>query len=162
MSIHQSRPIREAFLSRCDISDWNAPFAVTLTMKQAAKVGGRYIPLTPIDASDTLKHFRNYLSRELFGRGAKRKRMLLNCISVLEDDGVRAHYHLRMDMPDTVTREQFTKYVHDCWAKTRFGYKEVDVRPCNDGWISYMCKFRTKSNFADAIDWMNFENSECC
>jgi putative SOS response-associated peptidase YedK len=34
-----------------------------------------------------------------------------------------------------------------------FGYLEVDVKPCTDlhGWLRYIAKYRTKSDYSDAI-----------
>jgi hypothetical protein len=43
-------------------------------MKQARYIGGRcYIRLTPIEASQNLRHFLNVVNRKVFGSGGVRK-----------------------------------------------------------------------------------------
>lgn len=44
-----------------------------------------------------------------------------------------------------------------CCHCTRFGYTQVDVKPCTDvdSWLRYIAKYRTKTDYLDAIDWMN-------
>jgi hypothetical protein len=135
---------------------------VTLTLKQCYCVNGVVVRLTPLEASQNLTHFLNVINRKSFGKVGVRKGKRVRCFPALEGDGksVRFHYHLCLDKPEALTIEQFTALIHKTWLKTNFGYYQIDVRPCDDGWISYMTKYRSKSEFADAIDWMNYNNSE--
>jgi hypothetical protein len=48
--------------------------------------------------------------------------------------------------------------IRERWIRTDFGYWMVEVSPCDIGWIRYIAKGRSKSVFADAIDWANFYN----
>ena len=43
------------------------------------------------------------------------------------------------------------------WHATHFGYDEIDIEPCYhlDGWLDYMTKRQTKTDFASSIDWNN-------
>ena len=40
---------------------------------------------------------------------------------------------------------------------TRFGYHQIDIKPCSDvdGWIKYMTKRPTKTDYTTSIDWNN-------
>ena len=158
----RKKAIRNAIHSVFDISKFRSPHAVTLTMKQARYIGGLcYIKLTETEASQNLRHFLNVVNRKVFGSGGVRKGERLNCYPVLECDSVRFHYHLCLDKPDALTIEGFTALIHKTWRRTNFGYKEVEVKPCDAGWIPYMTKFQTKSDgYADAIDWINYHISE--
>jgi hypothetical protein len=155
----EANRFRSAVLSQFDISDFNCPLAVTLTLKQCYRVNGIVDWIDPIKASQNLRHFLNVLNRKSFGKVGVRKERRLDCYPVLEDAAGRLHYHLCLEKPKTRTPEQFTALIHQVWGKTRFGYREIDVRPCDDGWIDYMTKFRSKPNLPDSIDWNNYSNS---
>jgi hypothetical protein len=74
----------------------------------------------------------------------------------------RRHFHLCLDKPESLSIEDFSTLINECWQKTWFGYDEIVVKECDSGWLSYMAKFRTKDDYSDSIDWLNFNNSECC
>lgn len=159
MTTHSTTRIRDAFLQLSALNEWHSPYAVTLTMKQAFYAGKTRIPLDAMKASQNLTHFLNLLNAEVFSSAQRRKGARLRCIPVLEDDGVRMHYHLCLERPDHVRAESFVNLVHSCWQRTNFGYWMVDSRPCDAGWLQYMAKARTKKSFADSLDWPNFWNS---
>ena len=129
--------------------DWKSPFAVTLTMKLAYHKDGCTVPLTPERASQNLKHFLNILNCKAFGKGGMRKGMKLTCLPTIEDNGVRLHFHLCLEKPEGLTDVGFAELIERSWAKTRFGYRQIDAKPCHDtdGWIDYITKYRTKSEF---------------
>jgi hypothetical protein len=149
--------IRKASLEFASSIRWECPFAVTLTFKTAYYADRIRVPLTGIDASQNLRHFLNLLNRAIYKKGERRKGAAISCVAVREDNGVRPHLHLCLDKPARLSNEQFCAFVTICWPRTRFGYAEVDIKPCTDlhGWLGYMTKYRTKSDYSDAIDWMN-------
>lgn len=143
-----------------DISHWNCPFAVTLTLKQAYYDGDIRVALGAYDASKNLTHFLNLMNKAVFNKAALRRGEKLNCIPVIEDGNVRPHYHLCLDKPAELSDEHFIALVETCWRKTKFGYVETQIKPCDAGWLSYMTKYQTESAYTDSIDWLNFHNSD--
>ena len=150
--------MREAFIEFCSVEEMKAPYAVTLTLKAARQVGYQWMPLTQIDAGQNLRHFMNVITKKLRKSGLK-KGYRPKCVPILEgNDVIRRHYHLIIDKPDVIGAEEFALLIARTWRNTFWGHEQVIVRPCYDGsgWLRYMAKLRTKSHYADSIDWMNF------
>ena len=138
--------------------NWQQPFAVTLTFRQAVISNSTYIPLDSIAASKNTQYFLNILNRAALGKSAARYGKTLTSVGVVEgDERVRLHAHFCIDKPPPLTDEEFHGLIISSWNRTLFGYLEVDVKPCTDlhGWLRYIAKYRTKSDYSDAIDWMN-------
>lgn len=154
------KAIRAAALKMMDIGTWGNPFAVTLTLKQAYYEGNNRVALSAYDAEQNLRHFLNLLNRAAHGKAAVRSGQKLKCIAVREDGNVRPHFHLCIDKPSHLSNEHFVALIETCWRKTRFGYGQTDIRPCDGGWVQYITKHRTKSAYADSIDWLNFHNTD--
>lgn len=154
---HYDSRLQAAFLETADIRHWSSPYAVTLTMKQAIHRGGINIYADPLKASQNLRHFLKLLNAKLFTKAQRRKGHQIRCIPVLED-GSRYHYHLCVDKPAGISHALFDNLVRALWQRTDYGYWMVEVAPADFGWIRYMAKQRSKSVFADAIDWENFHN----
>lgn len=152
--------IRREIIKMSDTSRWRNPIAVTLTLRLRNKSSSAIASVNQIAASQNLRHFLNVLSRKTLGKKRVRRGERLKCIPIYEDKDVHPHFHLCMEMPETHTFEQFTIAINDAWQKTNFGYHEFDVQRCDTGWVSYINKYRTKSNYADSIDWMNFNNTD--
>jgi len=141
-----------------DPSSWKNPCAVTLTLKLAISNNGMTTELDPIKASENLRHFQNRLNRSLVGRGYPVKRKGVPCLAVYEGtSSVRPHYHLCLERPERVPIEAFTSLIQQHWSATHWGYHMTLVEPCSDidGWVHYMIKRRSKSDFASSIDWIN-------
>lgn len=151
--------LQDAFLKTAAIDHWTAPYAVTLTLKQVIGRGPIRERLDPLKASQNLKHFLNLLNSRLLKKRDLKNGEHLRCIPVLEDDG-RLHYHLCLDKPAHVSAQVFMNLVIQLWARTDFGYWMVEIKPADAGWIRYMAKPRSKTSFADAIDWANFHNPD--
>ncbi|WP_091965337.1 rolling circle replication-associated protein [Bradyrhizobium shewense] len=130
-----------------------APAAVTLTMKK--RHGARSVD--DIAASENFKHFRNRLEHSLLGSAAKRYGRHLLMIVVLETSADnRLHYHCIIDRPYHCTFHRFITVVREEWARTDFGYRQVDIQDEPDeGWTSYLLKRRQKRSLLDSIDWAN-------
>jgi hypothetical protein len=137
---------------------WQAPFAVTLTFKQGTISNNTYIPLDSVAASKNIQYFLSILNRRALGKASERYGIRLTCIGVFErTEGTGLHAHFCIDKPPRVTDEEFHSLVVTSWNRTLFGNVQTDVKPCTDlpGWLIYIAKYRTKSDYADAIDWMN-------
>ena len=85
----------------------------------------------------------------------------MRVIPVIESDrSGREHYHAAIDRPAHISRRDFENMILECWAKSRWGYRQIKVIPgADEGWIDYMTKRRSKPNYADAFDWENFHNN---
>lgn len=142
-------------------SEWHAPFAVTLTMRQCVTFQNGFsstkLWLTESAAVQNLRHFLNRLNRSVFGKAASRYGKGVGCIPVLEGGGdKRLHYHAIIDCPRSELCADFPLFIADHWRSTQWGYWQVDCQPNADlGWLTYITKFRDKPDFADAIDWTN-------
>jgi hypothetical protein len=126
-------------------------------MKQVIHRGGIKIYADPVKASQNLGHFLKLLNAKLFTKALRRKGYRIRCIPVLEDGG-RYHYHLCVDKPAGISHALFMNLIMELWLRTDFGYWLVEVTPADVGWLRYIAKGRSKSVFADAIDWANFNN----
>ena len=157
---------QSAFRDFATINHWNAPHAVTLTMKQAVPVANGQNALMafidPAKASQNLGHFNAVLSRLVLGKPADRFGQRLSMIPVIEGgDGKRMHYHLLIDCPRDDLKSDFPRLVRETWLRTQWGYNQIDIQPdANDGFKFYFSKLRDKPNYADAIDWANYHNPD--
>jgi hypothetical protein len=150
----QDRKIRKAIVKQFDLSHFNDPCAVTLTMKQ--RIGSKQ--LDRIDCSSNLKHFSNRLNKAILRNSFTRYGNRIRMIPVLErSHSQRYHYHTVLDRLDRVTRSEFKDIVSDCWNRTLWGYREIDFQyDISPGWIDYITKPSQKEEYSDSIDWQNF------
>jgi hypothetical protein len=152
--------IRREALSYFDTSHWLFPMACTLTLKKEIGSGAARIAITPIDASQNLRHFLNKLNKRLYGnlfRTTNNFRARLEVIPVIENDtSGRLHFHIAMDMPEVNSVMGLEEEIKLIWRETYWGYDQIHLAAMlNDGWIRYMLKYRSKQNFCDSIDWPN-------
>lgn len=150
--------IRDALLDFCRKKKWTNPQAVTLTLKLARQVGTTWVRLTEIDAQRNLRHVLNVLRKKLRRYGFP-KTAELQCVPVLEGtDVVRPHFHLMLDRPACIEPEEYAALIAYEWSRTHWGHQLTKVEPCHNeiGWLNYISKSRTKSDYAAAIDWTNF------
>ncbi len=123
--------------------------AVSLTLKQQDGP----TPLSSIEAEKNLGHFLNRLNKKAFGNAASRHGRKIPVVPMLERTfSGRWHHHLALKNPfpdlDTCRSD-----IEECWSKTRWGYKEIQVDPIYDieGWVRYI----TKSRNIDGWDIVN-------
>ena len=137
------------------IERWVHQFAVTLTLKQSRQLDGvSSTYLTPELASRNVRHFLNLLNKQLYGSAAQRSNKRIRSLAVAEGTATkRLHYHLMLDCPQISHIEHFSSMVAAAWAKTDWGYPQIEVRSCDKGWLKYITKFRDKPDFASAFDW---------
>lgn len=153
--------IQREFRKYADISDWHSPHAVTLTMKQGVRdpcePAAAIERLTADKAVQNFRHFMNLLNRNALGKRFQRHGMRLPVIPVLEGTQTkRMHYHAIIDCPRDDLKDRFPFMIEDAWSKTKFGYRQVHIRPdCGRIWTKYISKMNDKPSIADAIDWEN-------
>ncbi len=148
--------LREAVVEFCDISCWQNPTAVTLTMKKGLERNGVFIPATPERCQQNLRHALNKINHRIYGNRSRKVRM--ECVPVLEQDASgRFHYHLALNRPQEVSEDFFPLMMASVWMSTHWGYKQADFQSNADaGWIEYITKLRSKAEFDESIDWGNF------
>ena len=155
------RRYRSQFIDWVSLDDWQAPVAVTLTLRQCVSVpnGTSAVTqwLTDTAASRNMRHFLNKLDRSVFGKAATRFGKRVGCVPVLEGGtGKRLPYHAVIDCPRPELAGDFPLLIAHTWGSTTWGYWQVDCqKDADNGWLSYITKFRDKPNLADAIDWTN-------
>ena len=178
LSQHRNKHLRQEFRSCCSINEWALPVAATLTLKQARTipiglddwkslghsasgfVGEIHQSLDRQNCEQNFRHLINVLNVWTYGHAFRRYGKRLRVIPVIEGgNGERFHYHALIDCADRRRYFEFTNLIADTWRSTDWGYDQVCIRvQADDGWISYMTKFKDKEDFADSIDWMNFYN----
>jgi len=127
------------------------PYAVTLTLKQRTEVNtfkGRFgSSIDREKVSTNLRYFMNRLNQSVYGKGFLRYGKRLSVIPVVEgNDSIRIHVHLVLECPTHINRETFESLVRECWLKTNFGHKNIDLKPVHDyrGWVNYILKNKSK------------------
>lgn len=152
--------IRKAFRDWVDIDRWQAPCAVTLTLRQAIFTDGDNgrcrLSVTPVAASQNFRHFMNRLNRSAFGKAAQRYGKGLAVVPIMEGtQDKRLHYHAIIDCPEQFNGSFQSEIVRH-WQATNWGYHQTDVQHGADhGWLNYITKFRDKADFVASIDLMN-------
>lgn len=157
MSKADDRKLRGAALEYFNTKEWSDPYAVTLTLKKTMRGREFWVQRREGDAQSNLRHFLNVLTKRLRRYGFSKSESL-QCAPVLEgDDYTRPHFHLVIDKPHCVTREQFEALIYHEWPRTHWGHRRLTIEPCYDtaGCLSYFLKLRTKSDYGAAIDWTN-------
>lgn len=93
---------------------------------------------------------------------AGRRRRPLRVIAVREGSvgpnaAIRLHYHLKIEIPEGMTAENFASKVEQYWTKLSWASpKQNVVKPASDaGWTRYITKRRSKQSYADGFDWTN-------
>ena len=154
---------QQAFRDFIHIDGWNAPFAVTLTMKQGIPIeqcGRTFIRLAPDRASQNLSYFLSLLNKKIYGKAYTRFNVRIPVIPILEG-GTRSrlHYHLMIDCPRDDLKPVYPQLIDYLWGRTRWGYSQSDIQANADsGWINYISKLRDKPSFEDSIDWLNYSS----
>ena len=157
---------QQAFRDFCHTDGWNAPYAVTLTMKQGIPIDQSrraYERLTPERASQNLRHFLNLLNKRVYGNAHVRHKLRIPVIPVREG-GTRSrlHYHIMIDCPRDDLKPVYPELIRSLWGRTRWGYDQIDIQADADsGWINYISKLRDKPSFEDSIDWVNYSSLDC-
>lgn len=134
--------------------------SVTLTSKQ--NIGG--IKIDHLSLQHNVRYFKNILNRKVFGNSYFRYGKELKTLFIQENsEDVRYHIHGVIEHPLRIELKEFDEMIRDSWSKTLFGYNEVHIEnPSNqlrkEGWLNYIMKSKTKSDFSLSID---LENSSC-
>lgn len=137
--------------------DWKTPFAATLSLKQ--RRGSDRID--QVKASQNVRHFANVLNRRCLGSAAKRHSRRVPMFTVIEGGGAkRLHVHAVIECPRGDLTASFADHIRDAWRRTDWGYHQMDVRPCDEGWLTYITKLRDKPDFAISLDWQNCQLTE--
>jgi hypothetical protein len=124
---------------------------VTFTMKQEGAKG----KLNKLSASQNLRHFMNVLNRKVYKQQFKRFNKRLKVLPVIENSyNERLHFHTLMGVPENIKLNDYIQLIKETWAKTDYGYRQIDVKPfINSGWTEYITKFKSSD---DDVDWENF------
>lgn len=160
-SISYKKSVQVAIRDWLGNGRWSNPFAVTLNLKQAAKIetdrGPSYVRLNEHYAAKNLRFFINKVTKHYHGNAGRRFGKRLPIIPVLEGgNGHRLHYHLMLDLPETARIEEVYPFFAATWMRTDWGYGQVNIQQSPDGgWLNYITKFRSKVDVGESIDWMN-------
>ncbi len=129
------------------------PVAVTLTLKQGIqRADGTWTRLTQSIAAEAVSYFFNELERRCFPKKKGKRAGCIYRIAVWEGgENQRLHYHLQLSRPEHVTFADFESKIEAAWKKADWAYNQVDIKASNKGWLNYMLKTRTKSNYNDAL-----------
>lgn len=152
---------RQSVLSFVDLQRFSSPFAVTLTLKQGiggvGGLAGRYQKIDMYEVRKNFRHFMNFLNRQVYGKAVERYGKRIDVLAVIEGGNLtRSHYHLILDCPRPELELEFPAMIRDCWSRTGWGYKQIDIKSqCNEGWLSYISKLQSKVEYDESFDWEN-------
>jgi hypothetical protein len=154
-------------------SHWQTVCAGTLTLKQGQ------LDDIEIQYKKAFRRFMNKLNRTAFKGHARYRDKRLSVIPILEkSEHGRWHYHIAVEPPEHMSREEFTAAVCWCWWKTHWGHRIVDLKfnsnppwlhalqgklytllggvHASQGWVNYMLKPRGKSGLEAWFDCIDF------
>jgi hypothetical protein len=131
--------------------------AATLTFRP--RLDGKRLNVR--EAQLAVRHYLRLLNADCFGKRALRGSAGLAVIPIREGgegaDDKHIHYHLQMAVPAGKATEQWLTEAAATWQKVRWASPDqnVFVEVEDEGWLSYITKFRDKPNFMDAVDVEN-------
>lgn len=156
------KDIREKLISYFDRIEFCDPIAVTLTLKRMSLLNSDgvrvYSYLDEVKTTQNIRHFLNRLNQQVYGNRFHRFGKRLKVIPVIEGDiKTRPHVHFTFDIPNHLSKDDFTIMVRECWERTQFGYHQYDITQIYDlrGWIDYKLKTRSKDDYSRSVDWEN-------
>ena len=155
--IDLNRKIKAVFLEHYNTSRWSNPVAITLTLKRAIPSGPGLVCGSAEHYSQNLRHSLNVIQGKLFGSRGRHKAPRLKVIPILEkDQSGRHHYHLALELRNLMPLEEFRELIYNVWSNTDWGYKQIDAKQADGGWLLYMTKLRSKGgDLSSSIDWEN-------
>ena len=150
--------LRNAYTEILNRYDSALQFALTLTLKQYAKIsikeqGSDYCP-TVIRALDedtltsTIRYFTANLTQLLYGNAAKHKNkqhyakpLLFFAVEGLNTGHKLTHLHAALGNVPEHKKDQIDVLVRNAWARCDFANKHVHIQPYySTGWNSYITK----------------------
>ncbi|MHA8020107.1 rolling circle replication-associated protein [Stenotrophomonas hibiscicola] len=145
--------MNSALLEYFDERDFNG-VAATLTFRAARPPAALTLEAGEAAVRELIKRLNKF--------AAGRRRRPLRVIAVREggvgsNAAVRLHYHLKIEVPEGMTAENFASKVEQYWTKLGWASpKQNVVKPVSDaGWTRYITKRRSKQSYADGFDWSN-------
>ena len=146
-------------------------FAVTLTLKQTAKIrvprfdnyGDEcfefFVRLDDSKLDSTIKHFTKKLTKAVYGNHSKhmnkKNYALPLVIAAVEgkNNHKRTHLHLAIGNIPSTHLDNFASHVQAAFERCDFANKQLCVKPVHDGmgWLGYITKEVGYSNM-DALD----------
>ena len=138
-------------------------YAVTLQTKLVVKRDRDLSEKQRISIEDDFRIFAKRLQREVYGMGHRRKPqkfslMLLPILegSLFSPEGLRTlHYHIGIgNVPADMDMKKLRSIIYAQWEKTSYGQMDIDIKPGNQGWMSYITKEVEQGN-VNCCDWLN-------
>ena len=138
-------------------------FAITLQTKLVVKRGHDLSEKQIISITDDFRIFAKRLQREVYGMGHRRKpeKFSLLLLPTLEGsrfspEGFRTlHYHVGVgNVPADMDIGGLRKAICAQWGKTSYGQMDINIKPGNEGWMSYITK-EVEQGDTRCCDWLN-------
>ena len=166
----QTQTYRNALVQTVNQYSPYLSYAVTLTMKQRAKIrvkrfdnwdaeyNERWVMLDEAIALDTLNYFNTRLAYYAYGKDAVKTSTKFYSqplvIATLEgrENNKRLHWHLAIGNLPTIYLYKANEWISKAWADCDFAYKQIKIDKLTDacGWLDYMAKETSVGNM-DAI-----------
>ena len=151
---------RNSILNHLSKVDFSNPISVTLTEKQSNTenpiINERQID--NIKSTTNTKHFFNRLNQLIYKNSYRRFNKRIKSFVVMEGTSkVRHHLHMILNQPKHLEFTEFNYLIYRSWIDTKYGYKMRDFQKVysTNGWLNYITKRRTKTDFLSSIDWEN-------
>ena len=138
-------------------------FAVTLQTKLVVKREQDLSEKQSISLTDDFRIFAKRLQRDVYGMAHRRKpeKFSLLLLPTLEGprfspEGFRTlHYHVGFgNLPADMDIGGLRKAICAQWGKTSYGQMDINIKPGNEGWMSYITK-EVDQGDTRCCDWLN-------
>jgi hypothetical protein len=151
---------KKALLKFCDTSHWRSPVALTLNLKQSFQNNmGQSIMIDEYGVKKAFKRYIHALNRRVYRSAYRHHGKRLRTIPVLEkSQNGRYHYHIAIEPPLHLDSKSFGELAMETWLESDSAYRYGEVSLDTDfGWLVYMAKYRTKSDFEHYFDCIDTE-----
>jgi len=159
-----SRELAQAMLqsSIMRTDHWRSTVALSLNFKEYVRTEkGSLAKLTDEICRKELVAFCNDLDRRIYKNAVIRYGKKARRIVFLEKGNDRSwHGHMALEPPDRTSDSEFRNFIRECWSRRPWSVLNKDVQFDGDrGWIEYLHKTRSKSEF---LTWTDSIVLEAC
>lgn len=154
MHWHQIKNLQAELKSSIILPNFSNPHAVSLTFTENVRDLHPARLADDLRAQKNVRHFQNLLNRAQLPRRLTKRGLRSASVFVFEFGGQQEglHCHGIIESPDPDLVGHMPGIVRELWKdNTWWGDQQFKVTPCNEGWVDYILKVKTKPDYAQCV-----------